>query len=506
MMLDGAWGPFRRLRRRIGDDGCVAVAAAVAWLLRFVSRAGIGLGTPLWATWFDQGRYLASSTAFLHGNLAGSEHHYPLLYPLLATPFLLLDPRDPFVLPDMTLFAIAMIAVVRVARRLGIGPVPATIFALLACLGQRHAANAWLDPWTTTLAAALIWWLIDRTLAIMLPIDPDAPVAFATFPMLGALAAALPLTRPADAIASAACLLLVGVALFSRRRLTWRTTIEILAGGLAIALPYAALHLAIYGPHATAYMKGTADAGFVFSDVPWKAYTLLVSARPWYPDTRSMIEALPWLLPAAAGAVLMLARPGTGRVPLLVVLAIALPYALFYCAFSDLLPPGLWAFGNVHYFKWLFPLAGLMLWVWLRAFASWRGAGTAVAALLVAIAPTMIRALPVPVAADRPARMLLFRGSTARDRNEAYFAPAVTIDPAGDRMHNIGGFHQIPDARGERAIAIQRLFVPGTVRNDPGEAAAFAQPQTPYARYGVTLSIGLPCWLRPVACAMPPAR
>ena len=506
MLFEEGLRPFRRLYRRIGDEGCVALAAAFAWLLRLLSHTGLGFGAPRWASWYDQGRYLASSTAFLHGNLAGSEHHYPLLYPLLATPFLLLDPCDPFVLPDMALFALTMVAVVRVAKRLGIGPVPATVFALLACLGQRHAANAWLDPWTTTLAAALIWWLIDRSLVIVLPVDRDVPTAFRAFPVLGALAAALPLTRPADSVASAACLLLVSAVLLVQRRLTPRMTIGILAGGLVIALPYAMLHLAIYGPQATAYMKGTAEAGFVFSDVPWKAYTLLVSARPWYPDTRSMIEALPWLLPAAAGAVLMLARPGLVRAPLLVVLAIALPYALFYSAFSDLMPPGLWAFGNAHYFKWLFPLAGLMLWVWLRAFASWRGATGAISALLVTIAPTTIRALPVPVAADRPARMLLFRGSTARDWNEAYFAPAATIDPAGNRMHNIGGFHQIPDASGERAIAIQRLFVPNTVRDDPGEAAAFAQPQRPYARYGVALSIGLPCWLRRAACAMPLAR
>ena len=100
MLFEEGLRPFRRLYRRIGDEGCVALAAAFAWLLRLLSHTGLGFGAPRWASWYDQGRYLASSTAFLHGNLAGSEHHYPLLYPLLATPFLLLDPCDPFVLPD----------------------------------------------------------------------------------------------------------------------------------------------------------------------------------------------------------------------------------------------------------------------------------------------------------------------------------------------------------------------------------------------------------------------
>lgn len=404
----------------------------------------------------------------------------------------------------MVFFGLTTLAVVRVASRFGIGALPATIVTLFACLGQGVAAKAWVNPWTTTLAAAVIWWMIVSVLAIVLPLDSQKPPQSRIYSLLGLLAAMLALTRPADAVISAACVFLVGATLMIRKRLKIGPVVQVLAGGLVITIPYMLLHLAIYGPHLTSYMKGTSDAGFVLADLPFKAYTLLVSAEPWYPDTRSMIEAMPWLLPAAGGTLLLLAKPGPARAPLLIALAIATPYTLFYCVFSDLVTPGLWEYGNVHYFKWMFPLAGLMLWVWLRTFASWRGAANATLALLVAILPTTIRALPVPIASDRAARLLLFHGDTARVWNEAYFAPVWVIDPQGKQMHNIGGFHQIPDPSGERAIAIQRLFAPGTVRDDPAETSNYPQPQVPYARYGTALSVGLPCWLDHAGCRMPP--
>ncbi len=95
--------------------------------------------------------------------------------------------------------------------------------------------------------------------------------------------------------------------------------------------------------------------------------------------------------------------------------------------------------------------------------------------------------------------MLLFRGDTTRDWNEAYFAPATLTDRSGT-LANVRDFHQVPDERGVRAVAVRRLFDAAPRRTDPGEAPRFGTAQAPYARYESVVSFGMPCWIARAAC------
>ena len=54
-------------------------------------------------------------------------------------------------------------------------------------------------------------------------------------------------------------------------------------GGLSVIAAYALLHLAVYGPAITDYMKLSAAFGFDFAHLGWKAQTLLVYAAPSFP-------------------------------------------------------------------------------------------------------------------------------------------------------------------------------------------------------------------------------
>lgn len=464
------------------------VVAGLAWFIRYATLGHIPpWQQPIWRDWFDQSRYLASALALSHGDLSAGQHWYPLGYPLLAAPFAWLLPSDPFFLLDLLLFLTTCAAFRRIVDRLDISVWPATGCFLAATLIQSGLASAWVHPWTTTLSAALIWWLIERTLIIC-----EGAGDRRALTTMGALVGALPLVRPVDALISMTCLAIVAAALLRQRRFSPSALIRIAAGGALVCGVYAALHLAIYGPHPTPYMIAAAQTGFIVGDLGWKAYVLLVDPRPWFPEARSMLQVLPWLVPGCAGLLahaVVASRPG--RLTIVLLFVTILPVSAIMLTYADLQPPGLWSFFNMHYFTWAMPAfaAGLLLcWrlLWDRSGRRWLA--VAMAALLL---PLGIRVMPIAVDARTPARMLFFRGDTHRDWQEAYFASVVITDDNG-LMRNVGDFHQVPDPAGERAIAISRLFGHDPRRADPGEPQV-RFGQRPYARFGERVSfLGLP--------------
>jgi hypothetical protein len=477
-----------------------APLAGLCWLWRYAHDAGL-TGKPMWDGWFDQSRYVFSARAFAHLDLGAGQHWYPPAYALLAAPFTALTPDRPFLIPDLLLYALTALAFVRVAQALGIGRWIATAAFILATLAPDPAAQLWIEPWTTTLSAALIWGLL--AVIVMLFDSENAPPAGLLI-AAGALAAAPPLVRPADGLVGIGALAVAAIVAARRELLTSRRIGLALLGGAIVALPYAALYLAIYGAKPSDYIRAGANQGFAVADLPWKAYTLLVSPRPWFPGEHSMVETLPFLLPGTAGLIALAAigAPAQRRV-LALIAAVALPFVAIQLAYTDFQPPGLWRYQNAHYLKWLFPLAGAGVWIWLRSFGVWRHWRAAMAATIALLLLACIRPLPVAAGETQPTRMLRFHGFLLRDWSEAYFAPAIIRDDAGT-LANVASFHQVPDQSGERAIAVKRLFAAHPLRRDPGEPPPYDTWQKPYARYTVRLSFGWPCWFDRPECQLPP--
>ncbi len=486
-----------RARPAVWQKGAPALVwpavCAAAWLIRYCSLYGLPWRSPpFWAGWYDQSHYLVSTLALAHGDLSASAHWYPLGYSLLATPFAWFVPSDPFFLPDLFLFVATGIAFQRVVHGFGIGAATAMLIFLAACLIQAPIAKAWLQPWNTNVSAALLWWLSALTIALFAPPRRSRPAATTTeLVLIGVLAGALPLVRPIDISLSLICL---GFALYAvrRRQPLVRASGLMLTGALIPIVPYVLLHLAIYGPHATQYMADAARNGFVPGDIGWKSYVLLVTPRPWFPGTRSILETMPWLLFGAAGAVALLATAFRERRVAAILLTILIfASALPFIAYVDLQPPGLWKFKNFHYFKWFVPYWGAGLFLWLRLLGRSGHPLAAIFSLLAVSLPLCIRITPVPVADTVPARMLLFRGDTSRDWAQAYFAPAVVTDSLG-AQHNVHDFHLMPDAAGVRAIAVKRFFGAHPLLDDPGDPVVRAQRGVPYARFGEHISFGRP--------------
>lgn len=479
--------------------------ASALWLVRYAIETGsLGLQVPRWYRYFDQSAYLRSAVAFAHGSLAASEHWYPFLYPLLAAPFVRLVPADPFLIVNCALFGLTAVAFVRVMRLLGI-PVFGSMIAFIGTtLTTWSLAKLWIEPWSTNLSVALLWWLFALAAECM-DEQIEAPCAIddRRLAMLGALAAALPFVRPADMIAGGTVLLFVGLSRLRQGRLRVRGIGWTAAGGLAVLLACIAIHLAIYGAQPSDYQRQTAALGFTFADLPWKVAVVMISPAPWFPDGRSLLEGLPLLLPGLAGLLAIAPTlPLASRRLLWLIALVAVPSLCMFLAYRDLQPPGLWFFGNAHYFKWFFPLLVAGCWFLVRALRNAAARRRGVVILVALVLATCIRPEPVPVGEDRPARMLLFRGDTAGlwhdgERTRAWsaaFLRPVRIDDAQGSLLNVSGFHQVPDVRGERAVAVSRLFAADGRRIDPGDAAPYRGPERPVARYAVRLSLRWPCW------------
>jgi hypothetical protein len=493
---------YQTFRRIVAWEWMAAVTAGVLWLLRYAIAFGVPFQRPpQWTSWFDQGKYLLSAQAFAKGDLAPASHWYPAAYPLLASPFARLVPNEPFFIPDMILFALACIGFARVVRPLGMSRWVAAAIFTASTLVLDNTALFWLEPWTTTLSGTLIWWLLAAVIGVLFPPERRPAPTGRALALIGALAGALPLVRPSDALVSMCALTFTTILLYRRKKLTVAGPAWIALGGLAIVLPLALLHLAINGPQFGGYIMAGRNQGFAFADLPWRAYVLLITPRPWFPEGRSLVEGLPLLVPGAAGLIVLAAHGREVRVWIALIAAVVIPYAALYLAYTDLQPPGLWRFNNAHYFKWLFPLFGLGLWFWLGSFGRVRTAVVAAAALVAMLLPSCFRMLPRSVPDDQPARMLLFRGDPTRSWSEAYFAPAVVADSEGSLV-NVGQFHQVPDVYGERAITVTRPFAAHPRRRDPGETPPYQGWQPPYARYGARVSFGLPCWLDPKPCRL----
>lgn len=487
------------LRRIRADWWLPAMIAAIAWLARYAQFFGFPVSPP-WAGWFDQSRYIASVEALMRCDLDPAPHWYPPAYALSALPFAWATPFAPYLIADMLLFAVTATAFVRTMRAFAIPPAIAAIVFVLATLAIPPIATLWTEPWTTTLSSALLWSLFAVIAALL---DRTGPPPASLLATSGALIAALPATRPADGIGAAAALAALALIAARRGLLDRRTIGWVATGGLIVAIPYGVLYLAIYGPVLSGYIIAGKGQGFAFADLPWKAYTLLVTPRPWFPDGRGLVEVAPFLLPGLAGLIgTAVIGAGNQRVMLAIIAAIALPLLAVQLAYTDFQPPGMWTYGNAHYLIWLLPLAAGGVWLWLRSFGRWRDWAVMMAATLTLLAIVCIRPLPVAVGDDQPARMLRYRGNIARVWSEAYFASAIIRDDRGT-MKNVGGFHQLPDDQGERAVAIDRLFVGPALRLDPGESPPYDGWQQPYARYATRLSFGWPCWDRRPACALP---
>jgi hypothetical protein len=480
--------------------GIVLVVLYLGYYLADPALPGNNHAYPLgWWGWWDQSQYIASARALRALDFSPGLNWFPLGYSLLAAPFTGWLPMHPFFFVDLAALLIAYAAFLLFARELDVAsPWSAAIFVLTA-MGDPRLARTWAEPWNTTVSAALIWTLLAvAALQLAAPAPDRNRQRTVRLAVLGVLLAALPLVRPTDALFSVICGCVVAGNEAWRRQLRLRDTAVVLLAGSAMVLPYGLLYLRIYGWHESAYVVVSQKLGFVFSQLPWKAYVLLVDPHPWFPYGVGLLGRCPWIALAIAGVVpATMGLRGHARLSLGLFVACMLAYVTLFFSFIDLLPSGLWRYENVHYFKWCFPGLGLFAWFLLRELFAGRRR-IAVASLVVTVLALSIRIAAVPVGGEGPARMVQFPGLRI-PWAQSYFNTTAALKDSRGELASINGIRILPDSDGVRVIALRREFV-GPVAWVQGKAPSPQAYQIAPRRWGEHVTFGYPCWLPPYPC------
>ncbi len=501
----GAPTPARLLAglRRIPDRALLLMAAMllvfgyVMGILHNQARPGARALYPQgWWGWSDQGLYLRSVRAFAVLDLRPSEHWYPLGYALLGAPFASLLPSQPFLLVDLACLLASFAGFVAFARGCGIG-VPASAGAfLLGTLGSQSVRENWVIPWTTTPATAAIWLFLALCVRHLgAALHEPRPRRRRRLLLAGMLASLIGLFRPTDLLLPAVAAVLLGAWGLRDRTLRPADPPLLLLGAALPALPYGLLYLRIYGPHPTAYMLNSRAIGFRLEELPLKTMLLLIAPRPWFPSGSGLLMRLPWMAAGFAGMLLLpTLRPRVARRGLTLLTAMMLAYMALFFSYVDLLPSGLWAYKNVHYFKWLLPGFALLGVVFLDALRH-RPRRAPILALLAVVLLSTVRLVPVP-AAGGAARLLQYAAKPPY-WSRSYFGRSRLADARGV-FENIQTMRILPDDQGLRVLSLSRPFEGRPVWLQQG-GLNIRPGEVPQAWAG-HVAFGWPCWLPPYAC------
>jgi len=498
-----------RLIRTNTDVVVCAFVYVAAVLASFPVSVILGKSPPRFTLWFDQGKYLAASSAFLHFNLDQHRHWYPFLYSLCLAPFAWLPTLTAVLVPDCLFFLMAFVGFRSVFSEFAISRRACVVLFLFATVAYPVTGDSWIQPWTTTLSAGLVWTALALAIRIVKTTDAELDHAGARCIGLGVVLGLLPLCRPADAIMAVPIVLPV-LAKLARHRLGWSMLARMILAGTAVIGIGGCVYLGIYGPHPSGYLKLSAVYGANFAWFGWKAYLILIDPRPWYPYGYGVLKIMPWLLLGLAGITVQIFSR-KNRMITAILLATASVYSVMMISYVDFLPSGLWKFGNFHYFKWLIPMFAAFAWIFVRDFAHRPVASTI--ALVVAGLPAMLHIDAMPAARDEPARLVLFPAVRA-SFDDVYFARSGLTDRQGTQRA-VYDFHPVPgDGGSVYAEPLRRDFAgderwifPADRLSWPDNGAPVRRivlpgpfPMQPQARYKATVGFGWPCWLPPYAC------
>src|SRR5262245_7754500 len=375
---------FRIVVRHLLDLRWVMALIAVTYVYTYFAYPATPGNSPFeapqgWWGWYDQGEYLKGANAILHGDLTWDKHFYPPLYPAVGAIFLNWSSGHSYFLPNLLCWLWFVFAFIRLADRY----VPrwsALVLLYGTTIVSHELLVNYVIPWSTTLSMALLAtgilglvWLQDVREGKRKRIS-----GWQVFIVAISLGLLVP-TRPVDAV--------VGVVLglawlieYWRARRNAADNLPALSRflpltviGIAIGPTiYFVFNKLVFGNPLGGYIKVIGGGnGYYPADLPEKFISLWLDGKPLYGENNAgLTEHYPWLFLSLAGFVWALLRGDT--LLRVAALAIGLLFAL-YMPYNELLPPGIWRYKTIHYFKWTFPFLALFAWLLVKeVLEGWR--------------------------------------------------------------------------------------------------------------------------------------
>ncbi|ART47157.1 hypothetical protein CBP33_02640 [Acidovorax carolinensis] len=475
-----------------------------------------------WWGWFDQGEYLKAAKAIGSHDFSSKNYFYPPLYPLLGAAFATVNPMHAFTVLNAACFIIFAHCFVTTAKRYVGWKWAATIFILTYGF-SKHSVQIWTEPWTSSLVSAIFAFLLGQ---VDQRTGENFKVSRTQLALWGALGGATFLTRPADAVVISPLFCYVLWRLWRSRwyqeapppvTLIIQKTAALLAPGLLGVALFAGFNLFVHGSIGGRYFSMAETNGFHAVDLLEKTVSLLFDGGTLYnAPTESILFRAKWLALFVPAAIFGFMR---GNASTRLILALIATQWLIYSSFADLLPTGVWSYHNIHYFKWIFPYAGLLIAVWIKAtplgVAQRAGArywwisltiGTLLLATQLKLDETAKNEVEATLLQDAHGQFLRIRSSTPHtidkmsvpqlsgDFQAIYFSTNAKVDAGGKELKFVRDYRFLPSEKGVDLVFIRPVRT-DVINIHAGDMKLAPTSATPHW-FTYRFTMGMPAWLR----------
>ena len=473
-----------------------------------------------WWGWFDQGEYLKEAKAIADHNFDPRNYFYPPLYPALGAMFVKLNPMHAFAIIDLICFLVFVYYFLSTARQF-IGWNWAVAIFIFTFISEKVIIAIWVEPWTSTLVAAIFSFLIAQT---QKAINENFKISLGQIALWSALGGLIFLTRPVDAavVTPLYCYILWKILekfnINDFGQSIFRPVQVILAfftpGFIGVIL-FLGFNFLLYRSLGSPYFSVTASYGFHPSDFFEKAVSILFDSGTIYnvPE-ESVLFKLKWLalvVPAMIYGLLC------GNTLSRVIIAITSVQVLIYFSYADFLPTGIWRYHNIHYFKWLLPYAGLIIALWIKSFPfTFRSSKKRIYWLLslflgVFLLSIQLKLVQIPsgeldssILKDTKGQYLQIKSSASKNVDKIfipqlsgeyqsiYFPNSVVVEVDGVDLKYVRDYRFLPSARGVDLIFIRPIKV-STIKIYPGDMKLNQVAEIP-EWYTYYFTVASPAW------------
>jgi len=312
-----------------------------------------------WFGWFDQGQYLKAAIAFGVGDFSPSSHYYPPLYPYIGHLFYGIMPRDPFFFINCLSFVVFSTVFITISSRY-IGYTISLLAFYYSVAFHYETMKHFVIPWTTSIT------VISYSICILCLSNlnskklSDKSIYLIYPALMSASMGVLGLARPIDAVLAAVFFSSYGLVLLKKSKSFYDIkklypTVAVFLSGPVISIAiYAIFNDKVFGSPLGGYLNSTAGrSGYFFTELFQKTVSLLFDAGSLFAvPGEGVAEHYPWIALSFSAIVLCFFIGDS----LLRTIAVALVLQFcIYAPYGDLLPVGVWRYGNIHYFKWGIP-------------------------------------------------------------------------------------------------------------------------------------------------------
>ena len=321
---------------------------ASTFLFFYIKNNPLNKIEPSWLGGWDQSKLIQSSYAFINYNLDSTEHHYPIFYSLIASPFFLITKFHGFLFIDIFCIIFAYVFFRNVFLEYNFNRI-SIAFIYLISLTPSTIGNNLITPNTIKISYLLFFNLIYVFYNFLK--NKKTLTNYQIF-SLGISPCILIFNRPFDLVAILPIYILI-FAFNYKIILNFQNFSKLLCSFSVLFIPLSFLFLKIHDFQFNSYLGRVNEIGFNFSDI-LKYYNIYFNSTIYLDNIHaSLLNHNYWTYLFLPSIYVLLIKKDDF---LFYISLIIITYIYLYSTYNDMLPSNFIKYGTVRYITWTFPL------------------------------------------------------------------------------------------------------------------------------------------------------